>query len=51
MSVIRCKMVYSLIDSAVMCLRGERSSLHKPIKSLDLADTLVDLIVNQGGSK
>ena len=37
-----------LIESAVMCLRGARSSFHKPIKSLDLADTPVDLIVDQG---
>ena len=48
MSIIRCKMAYSLIESAVMCLKGTRSSFHKPINSLDLADTPVYLIVNHG---
>lgn len=48
MSMIRCKVAFSLIDSAVMCLRGARSSHHRPIRSLDLTDTPVDLIVNQG---
>ena len=48
MSMIRCKVAFSLIDSALMCLRGARSSHHRPIRSLDLTDTPVDLIVNQG---
>ena len=48
MSTIRCKLAFSLIDSAVMCLRGARSSFHRPVRSLDLTDTPVDLIVKQG---
>ena len=48
MRMIQCKMAFSLIDSAVMFLRGARSSYHKPIKSLDLTDTPIDLIVNRG---
>ena len=47
MSMIRCKVAFSLIDSAVMCLRGARSTFHKPIKSFNLTDAPVDLIINQ----
>ena len=32
---IRCKIAYSLIDSAVMCLRGAGSSIHNPIQGLE----------------
>ena len=48
MRMIRCKIAFSLIDSAVMCLRGARSSFHKPVKALDLIDTPVDLVVSEG---
>ena len=48
MRMIRCKIAFSLIDSTVMCLRGARSSSHKPMKALDLIDTPVDLVVNEG---
>ena len=48
MRMIRCKISFSLIDSAVMCLRGARSSFRKPMRALDLIDTPVDLIVNEG---
>ena len=38
---LRCRLGFSLIRSAIMCLRGARSSYHRPIKSdcaaLDLA--------------
>ena len=48
MQMIRCKIAFSLIDSTVMCLRGAQSSSHKPMKALDLIDTPVDLVVNEG---
>ena len=48
MRMIRCKIAFSLIDTTVMCLRGARSSSHKPMKALDLIDTPVDLVVNEG---
>ena len=35
---IRCKMSYSLLRSAIMCLRGERSSTHQPTVSTDTMD-------------
>ena len=43
MRMIRYKIAFSLIESAVMCLRGAQSSFHKPMRALDLIDTLVDL--------
>ena len=48
MRMIRCKIAFSLIDSAVMCLKGARLSFHKPVKALDWIDTPVDLVVNEG---
>ena len=35
---IRCKLSYSLLRSATMCLRGARSSIHHPITSIDTMD-------------
>ena len=41
MNWLRCKLSFSLLRSAVMCLYGSRSSLHHPINSfggeIDLA--------------
>jgi len=41
MNWLRCRLSFSLLRSAVMCLRGSRSSLHHPISSfhgeIDLA--------------
>ena len=48
MRMIRCKISFSLINSAVMCLMRARSSFRKPMRALDLIDTLVDVIVNEG---
>ena len=48
MGMLWSKIAFSLIDSAVMCLRGARSSFHKPAKALDLIDTPGDLVVNEG---
>ena len=48
MNMIRCKMAFSLIDSAVMCLRGARLSMHNPARSLNLSEPPIDLIATQG---
>ena len=48
MRMIRCKIAFSSIDSAVMCLRGARSTSHKPVKALGLIDTPVDRVANEG---
>ena len=48
MRMIQCKIAFSLVDSAMMCLRGARLSFHKPMKALDLIDTPIDLVVNEG---
>ena len=39
MNWLRCKLTFSLLRSAVMCLHGSRSSLHNPIncENIDLA--------------
>ena len=47
MKMIRCKLGFSLIDSANLCLRGARSALHRPVR-FDLSDTPIDVIVNEG---
>ena len=43
-SFIRCKITYSLIKSAIMCLRGPRSSFHTPAKAINLDENPLDLI-------
>ena len=48
MKMIRSKVAFSLIDSAIMCLRGARSSFHRPVKALNLIDNPIDLMVNEG---
>ncbi len=45
--MIRCKLAFSLVDSAGLCLRGARSALHRPAR-LDLNDTPIDMIVSEG---
>ena len=35
LNVIRCKLSFSLVDSAIMCSRGARSSLRRPAVSFD----------------
>ena len=47
MRMIRCKLAFSLIDSAVLCLRGARSTTSRPAK-LDLKDTPIDMIIREG---
>ena len=36
-----------LIDSAVMCLRGARSSIHNPSRDFNLQSQPLDLIANE----
>ena len=43
-SFIRCKITFSLIDSAIACLRGPRSAFHAPARDLNLTDHPLDLI-------
>ena len=42
-SWIRCRISFSLIDSAVACLRAPRSSRHAPVREIDLIDQPLDL--------
>ena len=35
---MRCKLGYSLLRSAIMCLRGSTSTIHKPAVSIDHMD-------------
>ena len=48
MKIIHSKVAFSLIDLAIMCLRGARSSFHRPVKELNLIDNPTDLMVNEG---
>ena len=41
---IRCKISFSLIDSASMCLRGPRSSFHAPANDINFCDQPLDLV-------
>ena len=42
---LRCRLSFSLLRSAIMCLRGSRSSIHHPINSLSGA---IDQAVAEG---
>ena len=42
---IRCKISFSLIDSAILCLRGARSACHRP--EINFNDNPIDVIVNE----
>ena len=44
LNFIRCKITFSLIDSAVACLRGPRSAFHAPARDFNLTDHPLDLI-------
>ena len=41
----RCRLSYSLLRSAIMCLRGSRSSRHRPISS---SEGEIDLALTEG---
>ena len=41
LNVIRCKLSFSLVDSAIMCIRGARASLRRPAVSSD-SPALID---------
>ena len=43
--LMRCRLSFSLLCSAIMCLRGSRSSLHRPSRALE--DSL-DLACSEG---
>ena len=44
LSFIRCRLSFSLLDSAVACLRAPRSAYHTPARKIGLHDTPWDLI-------
>ena len=48
MSWLRCRLTFSLLRSAIQCLRGSRSSIGHPIRSvippMDLAQSELNLI-------
>ena len=44
LSFIRCKIAFSLIDSAISCLRAPRSAFHVPARDFNLTDYPLDLI-------
>ena len=41
---IRCRVTFTLIHSAVACLRGHRLSFHAPAREINLTDHPLDLI-------
>ena len=45
MGLIRCQISIPLLRSAIMCLRGSRSSYHRPTRPLELPPNVV---VNEG---
>ena len=47
MKMIQCKLAFSLVDLAGLCLRGARSALHRSAR-LNLNDTPIDMIVSEG---
>ena len=46
MSWIRCRMLHSLVESAVACIRAPRSSYHTPIK-INTSDHPLDLLQSE----
>ena len=44
LNFIRCKIAFSLIDSAVACLRGPKSAFHALARDFNLRDHTLDLI-------
>jgi len=47
LTFLRCKVTFSLLDSAIMCLRRARSSLHRPAHDTSIQDQPSDLIVSE----
>ena len=43
----RCTVTFSLLDSVIMCLRGPRSSFHRPAHDTNVQDQPLDLIVSE----
>ena len=45
---LRCKIAFSLLDSAIMCLQGAQSSFHSPAhNNSGLQDQPLDLITRE----
>ena len=44
---IRCRLNYSLLRSAIMCLRGSRSSIHRPAQAPATSNT-IDIACSEG---
>ena len=44
LTFIRCRLAFSLINSAVACLRAPRSAYHAPAMEISLSDNPLDLI-------
>ena len=44
LAFIRCRLSFSLINSAVACLRAPRSAYHAPSMEISLSDNPLDLI-------
>ena len=47
LTFLRCKVTFSLLDSVIMCLRGARSSFHRPAHDSSMQDQPLDLIVSE----
>ena len=47
LTFLRCKVTFSLLDSIIMCLRGTRSSFHRPAHDTGVQDLPLDLIMNE----
>ena len=44
LSFMRCRLSFSLLNSAVACLRAPRSAYHAPARQIDLHNSPLDLI-------
>ena len=47
LTFFRCTVTFSLLDSVIMCLRGPRSSFHRPAHDTNVQDQPLDLIVSE----
>ena len=45
LTFFQCKVTFSLLDSAIMCLRGATPSFHRPARDTRVQDQPLDLIV------
>ena len=47
LTFLRCKVTFFLLDSAIMCLGGVRSSFHRPAHDTSMQDQPLDLILSE----